>query len=146
MSELEDKINAVLGDPKQMEQITKLAKSFMGGGTPGKAAEPEPKGEEDPFASLGIDGATLQRLGRLLRQGGAEKPQERALPQAMRPYLSEKRRSKINSAVLSRHGTLNSHAFDLGSEFITERRHIVRIFLICEILPFSVQRLVVIYP
>ena len=50
MSELEDKINAVLGDPKQMEQITKLAKSFMGGGTPGKAAEPEPKGEEDPFA------------------------------------------------------------------------------------------------
>ena len=74
MSELEDKINAVLGDPKQMEQITKLAKSFMGGGTPGKAAEPEPKGEEDPFASLGIDGATLQRLGRLLRQGGAESP------------------------------------------------------------------------
>ena len=75
MSELEDKINAVLGDPKQMEQITKLAKSFMGGGTPGKAAEPEPKGEGDPFASMGIDGATLQRLSRLLRQGGAERPQ-----------------------------------------------------------------------
>ena len=99
MSELEDKINAVLGDPKQMEQITKLAKSFMGGGTPGKAAEPEPKGEEDPFASLGIDGATLQRLSRLLRQGGGEKPQERALLEAMRPYLSEKRRSKMDKAM-----------------------------------------------
>lgn len=99
MSELEDKINAVLGDPKQMEQITKLAKSFMGGGTPGKAAEPEPKGEEDPFASLGMDGATLQRLGRLLRQGGSEKPQEQALLEAMRPYLSEKRRSKMDKAM-----------------------------------------------
>ena len=99
MSELEDKINAVLGDPKQMEQITKLAKSFMGGGTPGKAAEPEPKGEGDPFASMGIDGATLQRLSRLLRQGGAAKPQEQALLEAMRPYLSEKRRSKMDKAM-----------------------------------------------
>lgn len=98
MSELEDKINAVLGDPKQMEQITKLAKSFMGGGSPGKAAEPEPKGE-DAFASLGIDGATLQRLGRLLRQGGGAKPQEQALLEAMRPYLSEKRRSKMDKAM-----------------------------------------------
>ena len=96
MSELEDKINAVLGDPKQMEQITKLAKSFMGGGTPGKAAEPK---EEDPFAALGIDGATLQRLGRLLRQGGGAKPQEQALLEAMRPYLSEKRRSKMDKAM-----------------------------------------------
>ena len=98
MSELEDKINAVLGDPKQMEQITRLAKSFMGGGTPGPAAEPEQK-REDPFASLGVDGATLQRLTRLLRQGGAEKPQERALLEAMRPYLSEKRRSKMDKAM-----------------------------------------------
>lgn len=99
MSELEDKINAVLGDPKQMEQITKLAKSFMGGGAPGPAAQPEEKGEEDPFSSLGIDGATLQRLARLLRQGGAEKPQEQALLEAMRPYLSEKRRSKMDRAM-----------------------------------------------
>ena len=31
MSELEDKINSILGDPKQMEQITKVARSLMGG-------------------------------------------------------------------------------------------------------------------
>lgn len=99
MSELEDKINAVLGDPKQMAQITKLAKSFMGGGAPEKAAAPETKGEDDPFASLGMDGATLQRLVKVLRQGGGEKPQERALLEAMRPYLSEKRRSKMDKAI-----------------------------------------------
>lgn len=98
MSELEDKINAVLGDPKQMEQITKLAKSFMGGSAPDKAV-PETKGEDDPFAALGMDGATLQRLAKILRQGGGEKPQERALLEAMRPYLSEKRRSKMDKAI-----------------------------------------------
>ena len=77
MSELEDKINAVLGDPKQMEQITKLAKSFMGGGTPGKGVEPEPKpkGEEDLFASLGLDGEALQKMIRIMRRGGGEKGQ-----------------------------------------------------------------------
>ena len=101
MSELEDKINAVLGDPKQMEQITRLAKSFMGGGTPGKGVEPEPKpkGEEDLFASLGLDGEALQKMIRIMRRGGAEKPQERALLEAMRPYLSEKRRSKMDKAM-----------------------------------------------
>ncbi len=36
---------------------------------------------------------------RLLRQGGAEKPQEQALLEAMRPYLSEKRRSKMDKAM-----------------------------------------------
>lgn len=98
MSELEDKINAVLGDPKQMEQITKLARSFMGSAPPVSTAEPETK-EEDPFPSLGIDGATLQRMARLLRQGGGEKPQEQALLEAMRPYLSEKRRGKMDRAM-----------------------------------------------
>ena len=31
MSELEDKISEVLGDPEQMAQITRLAQSLMGG-------------------------------------------------------------------------------------------------------------------
>ena len=38
MSELEDKISGILGDPAQMEKITKLAQSLMGGvsaGPPG---------------------------------------------------------------------------------------------------------------
>jgi len=32
-------------------------------------------------------------------QGGGEKPQERALLEAMKPYLSEKRRSKMDRAM-----------------------------------------------
>ena len=37
MSELEDKINGILGDPAQMEKIAGLAKSLMGGGDSGDA-------------------------------------------------------------------------------------------------------------
>lgn len=31
MSEFEDRVNSILGDPAQMEKIANLAKSFMGG-------------------------------------------------------------------------------------------------------------------
>ena len=31
MSELEDKINSLLSDPEQMEKITQMARSLMGG-------------------------------------------------------------------------------------------------------------------
>lgn len=31
MSEFEDRINSILGDPAQMEKITQMAKSLMGG-------------------------------------------------------------------------------------------------------------------
>ncbi|MEI3101481.1 MAG: hypothetical protein V8T45_06720 [Oscillospiraceae bacterium] len=51
------------------------------------------------LGGLGIDPASLQRLGRLLSRGGGQKPQERALLEAMKPYLSEKRRSKMDKAI-----------------------------------------------
>ena len=39
MGELEDQLNSILSDPKQMEQIAGLARSLMGGGKgEGKAA------------------------------------------------------------------------------------------------------------
>ena len=40
----------------------------------------------------------LARLSRALSSGG-EKKQERALLEAMKPYLSEKRRSKMDKAI-----------------------------------------------
>lgn len=99
MSELEDKINSILGDPQQMEKITNMARSLMGGGGAESAPEGEGKAESDVLGGLGIDPASLQRLGRLLSRGGDRKPQERALLEAMKPYLSEKRRSKMDKAI-----------------------------------------------
>ncbi len=107
MSELEDKINGILGDPAQMEKIAGLAKSLMGGGDSGDAPAEKTKsaggGLDSLMQSLGSDGAIdpamLARLSRAFSSGAGEKKQERALLEAMKPYLSEKRRSKMDKAI-----------------------------------------------
>lgn len=104
MSELEDKINGILGDPAQMEKIAGLAKSLMGGGdAPAEKTKSAGGGLDSLMQSLGgdsaIDPAMLARLSRALSSGAGEKKQERALLEAMKPYLSEKRRSKMDKAI-----------------------------------------------
>lgn len=81
MSELEDKINSVLNDPQQMEQITKLAQSLMGG-------------DSGSSQSAGFDLSALSSLGAM-----AEGRDKQALLNAMKPYLSEKRRGKMDRAM-----------------------------------------------
>ena len=89
MSEFEDRINSVLGDPAQMEKITQMAKSLMGG-------------EDAPQKSPGlpdIDPKLFTRLSSLMSAGGGENSRRQALLEAMRPYLSEKRRTKMDRAL-----------------------------------------------
>ncbi len=92
MSELEDKLNSILADPAQMEKIAGMARALMGGGdeAPAPAAAP---------AEGGFDAALLQKLSRAMQAGGAESGKERALLAAMEPYLSEKRRGKMERAL-----------------------------------------------
>ena len=87
MSELEDKINSVLGDPNQMEMISRLAKNLMGESAP--PSSPEPPG--------GIDPEMLGRIGRLMQTDSGGK--SGAVLEAMKPYLSEKRRGKVDRAI-----------------------------------------------
>jgi len=94
VSELEDKLNSILGDPAQMEKIAGLARSLMGGdGTPAKEAPPPVSPE------AGLDAGLLQKLGGLLGGAGQTPDREQALLAAMRPYLSEKRRGKMDRAL-----------------------------------------------
>lgn len=101
MSEFEDRVNSILSDPAQMDKITKIAKSLMGG----EAAEPEERsgGGENPLAAfLGSDGEEMAALGRISRALGAQTQQDKektALLEAMKPYLSEKRRRKMDKAM-----------------------------------------------
>lgn len=112
MSELEDRINAVLNDPAQMNQIAGLARSLMGG----EAEAAPPSGDEGGmfgklgelaknFMGGGSDGETLPdpamlgRLSRLMQEGGIGKSREHDLLEAMKPYLSEKRRGKMDRAL-----------------------------------------------
>lgn len=105
MSELEDKISEVLGNPEQMAKITKLASSLMGGGEFGTEDTAKPDGGQngasppDALGSLGLDAESLGRISRLVAASDTPRREEEALLAAMKPYLSEKRRGKIDRAM-----------------------------------------------
>ena len=86
MSELEDRLNSILSDPGQMEKIAGLARSLMGG----ENAAPEPPAAEVPL---------LKKLGGLMAAAPQTPSREQALLSAMRPWLSEKRREKMDRAM-----------------------------------------------
>ena len=93
MSELEEQISSILNDPAQMDRITRMARSLMGGGAEDAGAAPE-----SPLPELG-DPALLGRLSGLLRQARAGDSRQEALLAAMEPYLSPGRREKLDRAV-----------------------------------------------
>ena len=105
MSEFEDRINSVLNDPEQMDKIASLAKSLMGGGAQstdsgdggmmgklGELAKGLSGGGSAGQESPAIDPAMLGKIGRLMKAGNAQSSNERALLEAMKHYLTEKRR------------------------------------------------------
>ena len=97
MSELEERINAVLGDPAQMEKITKMARSLMGGGAENPQSAPAQSGA-GMLGELGLDGEAMGRLSRLLSAQSSPGAGQ-AMLEAMRPYLSDKRRQKVDKAL-----------------------------------------------
>ena len=101
MSELEDRLNSILNDPEQMAQISSLAQSLMGGA--GGQSPSSPEGLAAMAETLSGNGnapnsALLRKLSGLLGQSGAD-DEKRALLEAMKPYLSEKRRGKLDRAM-----------------------------------------------
>lgn len=84
MSDWEEQLSSILGDPGQMERIAGLARSLMGGGD--EAADAPEKPDLSGAASL------LQSV----MGGGKDKVQ--SLLEAMEPWLSEKRRAKLARA------------------------------------------------
>lgn len=85
MDELESQIRQVLGDPTQMAQIMSLAQSLMGGEGAPAPAPPRPEGLGAGPAAPGVDAP-----GQTERQ---------ALLAALRPYLSDERRRRLDRAL-----------------------------------------------
>ena len=81
MSELEDRLNAVMNDPAELERIANLARSVMGSIAP----------EEAPAGDVA---AMAARLAGVLKGGDAD-----GLVKGLSPYLSEKRRRKLSKAL-----------------------------------------------
>lgn len=87
MNEFEDRLNALLNDPGEMERFASFAKSVMGGAEQSNPALPE------------LDPGLMSKISGVLSGADAKSSKDRKLLEAMRPYLSEKRRSKMDRAM-----------------------------------------------
>ena len=88
MSEMEDKLNAVLNDPKMMQQIMSMAQSL---------GAQQPRKEEAPAAPE-IDLSMIQKLSGFAGQSSIDKDQ-RTLLKALGPYLTRDRIVKLEKAM-----------------------------------------------
>jgi len=84
VDEIGERLNELLSNPAQLEKLSALAKSFMGG-EQSETPEPDPRLFESLSRSLG------------------EKSDDRRLLEAMKPFLSEKRRGKVDRALKLAH-------------------------------------------
>lgn len=109
MSEFDDKLGAILGNPDAMSQIMALAQS-LGGSTSSSeqpAPAPPPPAVSTPVTSapdlsslLGsLDPQTIQTGMQLLSEFSHGEDQRTALLLALKPFLKEDRCAKIDRAV-----------------------------------------------
>lgn len=90
MEDMESKLGAILGNPQMMEQIMSIAQSFQ------SAPAPPPPAQEAALPD--IDFATVQKLTSLIGKTGIDH-QQKALLQALAPYLSGQRIQKLEKAM-----------------------------------------------
>ncbi len=110
MSEFEDKLQSILGDPQAMGQIMSLAQSLGGTGpTPTEQDTVLPSEQDNaapveettsPFSMLhDLDPRLLQMGMRLLSEYNRTDDRKTALLNALRPFLREIRYAKVDQAV-----------------------------------------------
>ena len=122
MSELEDKLSAILGNPQAMSQIMSLAQS-LGGSSAGSSGQSDPPPQPEPSsvpsaapappaqspdlsALLGgltgtgsLDPRLMQLALRVMNEYQSGDDSRTALLQSLRPFVKEKRYAKIDKAI-----------------------------------------------
>lgn len=118
MEGMEEKLNAVLGNPQLMQQIMTMAQS-LGSGPPAPAAAPA-AAESSPEAAMSPE--LIQSILGIAGKIGADSHQQ-ALLSALRPYLTEGRIGKLERAMrAAKLANLASSAFSSGAlSFLTGR-------------------------
>ena len=89
MDNIESGLQSILGNPQMMEQIMSLAQNFQSDSAP-----PPPSVEGMPE----LDFATIQKITSLIGKTGIDS-QQKALLQALQPYLSAHRIGKLEKAM-----------------------------------------------
>lgn len=96
MSEMEDKIGAILKNPELMQSIMSMASSLGAQQEKAEAAPPPLASQSAALPSL--DPAMLQRIAKLAGQGNIDRNQQ-ALLKALGPYLSRDRIIRLEKAM-----------------------------------------------
>jgi len=95
MSEMEEKLGAILSNPQMMQQIMALAQS-MGQSQPEQKKASPPKNDAPSLPELDL--GMLQKIGNLTRQSSMDQNQQTLL-RALSPYLSRERVNKLEKAM-----------------------------------------------
>lgn len=101
MSSFEEKISSLLNDPEQMGTLTRVAKSLMDSGALGAESGEEKKEDSggDMFSSIpDFDPKMISLFGKVMSSQNAESDKT-AMLKAMAPYLSDKRKTKLEKAI-----------------------------------------------
>lgn len=99
MSEMEEKLGAILSNPQMMQQIMSMAQAMSPPpepqGRPEQPPEPAPPVSAPPALP---DFSVMQKLAGMTRQSGIDKNQQ-ALLRALSPYISRERSAKLEKAM-----------------------------------------------
>ena len=93
MSEMEEKLGAILNNPQLMQQIVSMAQSI---GNSQSQAQQDPPPQEKPAPA--IDPRILQAVSGIAQQNGVDQNQQ-ALLKALSPFLSRGRINKLERAM-----------------------------------------------
>lgn len=112
MSELEDKLQAMLDDPSAMGRIFEMAQQLSSTMSPTaeKTQEKRPPGLGD----LGLDAQTIAKLLPLVQELRTNNTQSSQLLFALRPYLKEEKQAKVERAIKL------AHLFHVGKKAVKE--------------------------
>ena len=97
MSELEERLNAVLSDPEEMSRLADMAQKLMGNLAPESGAAGAPPSGGPAGLAAGLGGGGLGGiLSQILGQNAAGK---KPLADALAPYLSAGRARRLSRAL-----------------------------------------------
>lgn len=106
MSEMEEKLNRLLGDPEAMGRIVQMAQQLSGNiNTP-----PPPSASN----TSDIDPQILAKLFPILKELQTPNSQATQLLYALRPYLKEEKQGKVDRAVKL------AHLVHIGKRVLTD--------------------------
>lgn len=124
MSELDEKLNALLSDPNSMAQVMQLAQqlsgTFGGASQPASASPPPPPPQQPPQPSFdtsflgGLDPKLIGRFLPLIQEYTQSNSNTTQLLYALRPFLKAEKQDKIERAAKL------ARLIHLGKKFLSE--------------------------